>query len=347
MPRRAEQRPDHKRGVNLQIVRCSLISALERQRKLMNILVSVIIPTRGRPAFLLRAIDSVLRQTFEQMEIVVVVDGPDEATEEALRNIRDERLRVVALPSSVGGSDARNIGVQNATGEWIAFLDDDDEWMPSKIEKQLALAAQAREPYPVIATQLIAKSPYGDFIWPRRFPGESEPLCEYLFNRKTIFAGEGLLQTSTLLTRRSLMELVPFTSGLTKHQDIDWYVRVSQVSGARFYFVPMPLVNLYVEENRATISGRSDWRFSLNWLKASRRCMSPRAYAGFICSIVASEASKQGHWRAFPELLREMFRYGKPGYMDLSLFVSRWFIRPSIRGKLRALRHSIAVKQSA
>jgi glycosyltransferase involved in cell wall biosynthesis len=313
----------------------------------MDVFVSVVIPTHRRPALLMRAITSVLNQTFAQLEIIVVIDGPEEATEEALRNIGDDRLRIIALPASVGGSDARNAGVQVARGEWIAFLDDDDEWMPTKIEKQLALAAQVCEPYPVIATQSLAKSPYGDFIWPRRFPADAEPLCEYLFNRKTFFAGEGLLQTSSLLTRRSLMQLVPFTSGLPKHQDIDWYVRVSQVPGARFHFVSIPLVKLYVEENRPTLSGRSDWRFSLDWLKASRARMSPRAYAGFICSIVASEAAKQGDWRAFPELIREMLRHGKPGYMDLSLFVARWFIRPSARGKLRAWRHSIAIRQQA
>ena len=307
----------------------------------------MVIPTRRRPELLLRAIESVLRQTYDQMEILVVIDGPDEATRAALGGVQDSRLRVIALPESVGGSDARNTGVQKAKGEWIAFLDDDDEWLPAKIEKQMALAAQANELYPVIASQLIAKSPYGEFIWPRRFPGKGEPVCEYIFNRKTLFAGEGLLQTSTLLTRRVLMELVPFTSGLPKHQDIDWYVRVAQVPGTAFYFVPEPLVNFYVEENRASLSARSDWRFSLDWLKSNRSRMTRRAYAGFICSIVASEASKQGQWRAFPELLREMFRHGNPGYMDFSIFVGRWFIRPSLRGKLRSLLHSIAIKQPA
>jgi glycosyltransferase involved in cell wall biosynthesis len=310
-------------------------------------LVTAVIPTRNRPELLKRAIASVRAQTCDQIEIVVVIDGPDEATNAALRAMADERLRFIALGERVGGSDARNIGVQNARSEWIAFLDDDDEWLPSKIEKQLALAGQSTEPYPVIATQLIAKSPYGDFIWPRRFPAQSEPLSEYLFNRKTFFRGEGQLQTSMLLTRRSLMELVPFTSGLRKHQDIEWYLRISQVSGAQFHFVPEPLVHLYVEESRETISNRPDWRFSLNWLRANRGRMTPRAYAGFICTHLAPEASTQKQWRAAPELLTEMFRHGKPGYMDLSVFMGMWLIRPSFRRKLRALRHSNAIKQPA
>jgi glycosyltransferase involved in cell wall biosynthesis len=310
-------------------------------------LVTAVIPTRNRPELLLRAIASVLAQTCEQIEIVVVIDGPDGATEAALRGKASERLRVITLPESVGGSDARNIGVQNARTEWIAFLDDDDEWLPSKIEKQLAVALVAAEPYPVISGQLVAKSPYGDFVWPRRFPGESEPISEYLFNRKTFFRGEGQLQTSMLLTRKSLMEIVPFTSGLRKHQDFDWYLRVSQLPGAQFHFVPEPLVNLYLEENRDSITGRPDWKFSLDWLRANRNRMTQRAYAGFVSTQLAPEASQQGAWGAAPRLLAEMFRHGKPGYMDVSIFAAMWLMRPSLRRTLRAIRHSNAAKQAA
>jgi len=313
----------------------------------LNPQVSVIVPTRNRPQLVLRAVRSALNQTYPLLEIIVVIDGPDLATNEALNTIVDERLRIVALDQNVGGSDARNIGVKNARNEWIAFLDDDDEWLPSKLEKQMALAAQTSEPFPVISTQMYAKSPYGNFIWPRRFPAESEPVCEYLFNRKTFFTGEGQLSTSAILTRRSLMALHPFTSGIPRHQDFDWYLGVSQVPGARFYFVPEPLVKVYVEENRESICSRPDWQFSLNWLRASRGRITRRAYAGFICTIIASEASRQRQWRAVPELLSEMFRHGKPGHMDLLLFVGKWLIRPSLRGKLRGLRHSIPRRQPA
>ena len=78
----------------------------EDKPQLTKALVSVVIPTCRRPELLVRAIHSVLRQTCEQFEIVVVVDGPDEATFAALRTIGDERLRVVAPSKSVGGSDA-------------------------------------------------------------------------------------------------------------------------------------------------------------------------------------------------------------------------------------------------
>ncbi|HEY0704528.1 MAG TPA: glycosyltransferase family 2 protein [Candidatus Acidoferrales bacterium] len=312
-----------------------------------NILVTAVIPTRNRPELVQRAIASVRAQTYRPIDIVVVIDGPDEATRAALAAIADDRLRVVALDKSVGGSDARNIGAQNVRGEWIAFLDDDDEWLPGKIEKQLALAARTNETYPVISGQLIAKSPYGEFIWPRRFPADAEPISEYLFNRKTFFRGEGQLQTSMLLTRKSLMELVPFTSGLRKHQDFDWYLRVFQTPGARFHFVPEPLVNLYLEEDRESITTRPDWRFSLDWLKANRERMTKRAYAGFISTQLAPEASLQGAWSAAPRLFWEMFRHGKPDHMDVSMFAAMWLMRPSFRRTLRAWRHPHAEKQTA
>jgi glycosyltransferase involved in cell wall biosynthesis len=314
---------------------------------MQNALVTAVIPTRNRPELLKRAIASVVAQTYNEIEIVVVVDGPDDATCAVLREIANERLRFIPMAQSVGGSDARNLGVRNARSEWIAFLDDDDEWLPTKIEKQMALALQARESYPVISSQLIAKSPYGDFIWPRRFPNELEPLSEYLFNRKSFPRGEGQLQTSMLLTRRSLMELVPFTSGLRKHQDFDWYLRVAQVPDANFHFVPEPLVHLYLEEGRDSITSRPDWRFSLSWLRANRTRMTRRAYAGFISTQLAPEAAQEGSWRAVPQLFAEMFRHGAPGYMDVSIFAAMWLMRPSWRRTLRALRHPAAIKQPA
>jgi len=103
---------------------------------MQNSLVTGIIPTRNRPELALRAVRSALGQTHPNMEVIVVVDGPDRATHVALGTINDNRLRVLDLNESVGSADARNKGVQHAKGEWVAFLDDDDEWMPDKIEKQ-------------------------------------------------------------------------------------------------------------------------------------------------------------------------------------------------------------------
>src|SRR5277367_2496697 len=159
-------------------------------------LVSAVIPTRNRPEWVLRAVRSALSQTHENLEVVVVIDGPDPATRATLGGISDSRLRVLELDKSVGGSSARNRGVEHATGEWVAFLDDDDEWLPEKIEKQLDVALRSASLVPIVSCYFIGRTPRGDYVWPRRVPRLHEPLCEYLFMRRSIFFGERQLQNS-------------------------------------------------------------------------------------------------------------------------------------------------------
>ena len=90
--------------------------------------VSVVIPTFARPELVSRAVRSVLAQTVPDLEVVVVVDGPDNATRDALDAIADERVRVMMLASQGGAPNARNVGVGEARAPWTALLDDDDEW---------------------------------------------------------------------------------------------------------------------------------------------------------------------------------------------------------------------------
>ncbi|MGB9514059.1 MAG: glycosyltransferase family 2 protein, partial [Candidatus Acidiferrum sp.] len=105
-----------------------------------KLLVTAVIPTRNRHQLVTHAVRSALRQTYRNLEVVVVIDGADPKTEESLSRLADSRLRVIALPESSGPAAARNIGVAAARGEWIAFLDDDDQWLPEKIELQMAIA---------------------------------------------------------------------------------------------------------------------------------------------------------------------------------------------------------------
>ena len=101
---------------------------------------------------------SALRQSYTHLQITVVVDGPDEGSVIALGEIKDERIKVVALENNVGGSEARNIGVRESDGSWIAFLDDDDEWLPEKIEKQMALIESLSNKRAFIACRFVERS---------------------------------------------------------------------------------------------------------------------------------------------------------------------------------------------
>jgi len=103
----------------------------------MKPLVSVIIPTYQRKSFVCDAIRSVVSQSFAEIEIVVVDDGSDDGTRWAVSAIEDDRI-VYLWQKHAGVSSARNEGVLNSRGKFVAFLDSDDVWLPEKIERQLA-----------------------------------------------------------------------------------------------------------------------------------------------------------------------------------------------------------------
>jgi len=108
-----------------------------------EILVSVVIPTYSRNDMLSRAIDCILAQTHKNLDIIVVDDNPPESeyrtsTEQLMKKYAsDERVRYIQNEKNLGGAGARNVGIEASKGEYIAFLDDDDEYYPEKIEKQL------------------------------------------------------------------------------------------------------------------------------------------------------------------------------------------------------------------
>ena len=99
--------------------------------------VSVIIPTYNRAHLVGRAIRSVLNQTYQDFEIIVVDDGSTDNTEEVVKSFNDPRIRYIRHEKNRGGSAACNTGIRAARGEYIAFQDSDDEWLPEKLEKQM------------------------------------------------------------------------------------------------------------------------------------------------------------------------------------------------------------------
>lgn len=100
-------------------------------------LVSAIITTHNRLELLKRAIESVKKQTYSNIECIVVSDGSSDGTDDYCRTI--EGIVFISIPKdeSRGGNHARNVGIDASHGEYVAFLDDDDYWLPEKIEKQV------------------------------------------------------------------------------------------------------------------------------------------------------------------------------------------------------------------
>lgn len=302
-----------------------------------NPLVTAVIPTRNRPELVGRAVRSALAQTYTNVEVIVVVDGPDPATVSALEAMQaaDARLRILALPRSVGACDTRNAGIQAAKGEWIALLDDDDEWMPEKLEKQIALGLSSSHRFPVLASKVIWRSPAREYVWPRATP--FLPIGDFLMRRTEFSQGEATIQTSTLVVPTALFRSCLFTSGLPRYQDTDWLIRAFDLPGVGLEFLPEPLSIWHVDNSRPSISANSDWHASLKWISQVRSYLSAESYASFVLVYVGATASVQSDWRAFFSLLMLAFRNGKPRTIHLLIYLVRWLFPRNLRLSVRAI----------
>lgn len=294
--------------------------------------VSVVIPTKGRPHLLRRAIESALHQTHRNLEVIVVLDGEDNVTRSAVAEIHDSRLHLLVLDQSLGGSEARNAGARAACGEYIALLDDDDEWLPQKIEKQLALAQLCQTGSFVVTTQYLYRlDEHDDEVWPGHLPIRGEPLSEFLFSSR------GGFQTSTYLCPRLLFLAHPFTRGLKKHQDWDWFLRLAALPSFELLVVPEPLSIYWVPlRTRASTSGKLDWRFSSTWAKSRLPLMTRKAYASFLVKICVRSAMIQKESALnLMRLLREVLWVGRPSPRLLAEFMACLVVPESVRSRLR------------
>lgn len=262
-----------------------------------TMLVSVVIPTRNRPQLVCRALASVLSQTYRNFEAVVVVDGPDRATEIAIRNFQQPCIRIVALAESVGGSEARNTGVREAKGEWVAFLDDDDEWLPEKLERQINEIGRYQKDVNFSACRLYLLQGATTSVMPELFPEPGQDIGEYLYCEVTrLGRRRGGLQTSTWLVKRDLCLANPFTSGLRRHQDTDWLLKANANHQLFPCFVAEPCTIFHAEPDRERISTRApDWRFSFDWANNEYLHLNPKVKAYLYATVCTGDARHASH----------------------------------------------------
>jgi glycosyltransferase involved in cell wall biosynthesis len=303
-------------------------------------LVSVIIPTRNRHDLVAIAINSALKQTYSPVEVIVVIDGPDILTENLMQSMADDRLRTLVLPENVGGSEARNAGVVAANGAWIAFLDDDDEWLPHKLAEQLKAARFSTRAYPVVACKVLVHHAEGQDheIWPRRVPQHQESASDYLLLRRTIFGGETTFLTSMMLARKELLVKAPFRN-IKKHQDWDWLINASSLPGFELIYVDEPLL-IFNNTNRPRVStgvNSRDWESSLTWIEGNRDKISNAAYSSFLCTEVARRARNGRDLLGLIQILCKAVSSSGISVHQIISFFAICLIGTNTRTKLRKL----------
>lgn len=189
--------------------------------------VSIVIPLYNKGPYIHRALTSILNQTIKNFEVIVVDDGSTDNSAETVRKMNDPRIRLIRQRNQ-GVSAARNRGVSESTTDFIAFLDADDEWMPSHLETMMRL----REKYPeagMYATGYRICMPDGKLRWPVFKDIPAPPWEGLLSNYFTISAlGENpVTSTSVGIPKRIFLEAGQFSTGYWYGEDDDLWGRIA------------------------------------------------------------------------------------------------------------------------
>ena len=266
-------------------------------------MVSVIIPTHNREALLPRAVASVLGQTCRDLELIVVDDASADGTQALLQGMDDPRLRVERLPVQSGACAARNRGIQLARGEYIAFQDSDDEWLPEKLEAQLAFLQAQQADLVFCAFQRCDSG--GEVL--QTFP-HAETQEGQVSYAQLLF--ENLASTQCILGKADAVRALGFDERFPRMQDWEFILRAAQT--CRVCYQKQALVRVYVQPDSLSAASPkamaalrmllrmhrrgivADERVLQQWLFSLRHFASPqdRLWREYLCCVTARRGVK-------------------------------------------------------
>ncbi|MFZ9939541.1 MAG: glycosyltransferase family 2 protein [Bacteroidia bacterium] len=249
-------------------------------------LFSVVIPQYNRAHRIKNTISSVLEQTYQDFEIIIVDDGSKDNPQPIIEAIGDPRIRYI-YQQNAGASAARNKGIDHAKGTYVAFLDSDDTWLPQHLAQALPLLQSGENI--CTYTQLIVER--GDdirFLKPSRGLREGEPISEYLL------CDGGFLQTSSQIIPKDLAQKVRFDEELLYGQDTDFAIRIS-FFGGKYQMLPASVI--WQDDFREDrLSGAIDPNKRKQWLESVRHMITKKAYKGCLGRSVARGYARAGEW---------------------------------------------------
>lgn len=281
----------------------------------MEELVSVVIPTRNRAALLGRALDSALLQTYAPLEVIVVSDGSEDETESFMREAENahKNVRFLSYFPGQGGNHARNVGIQAARGAWVAFLDDDDEWLPDKLRLQMELAKTD----PEMGLICTAFTHIQDATGHRRYFCPNAPYDA----SRAILKENCVGSTTTVMARHDLLDACGlFDEEMPARQDYDMWVRLCQVTKVGV------VKQSCVEYHNLAENGQISWDYR-RFVTANARLQ--EKYGALRAQRLSPAAEKRVRAREALSVARKAF---KAGYRD----VVRQFARESLKIRLSA-----------
>lgn len=218
--------------------------------KIKQPLVSVILPTYNRAFLLPRSINSVLNQTYKNLELIVVDDNSTDNTKEIVKGLKDKRIKYVQHKNNKGAAAARNTGINLSKGEYIAFQDSDDEWLPEKLEKQMKVFENLSPKYGVV---------YCGY-W--RIKNNNKRYLPFSnLSHTSGYIHNDILMTSfvsmvTVISRKGcFLKSGIFDCNLSRIVDWELFIRISK--NYHFKYINVPLVNVYCQSTSSISKNNS------------------------------------------------------------------------------------------
>jgi len=222
--------------------------------------VSVVVPTYNRASVLPRCLNSITNQTFKNFEIIVVDDCSTDNTKQVTQEYDEERLEYIRHNKNKGGAVARNTGIEAASGQYTAFLDSDDEWLPKKLEKQMEVFNNGSDQVGAVYT--------GHYIIDSNSRRQGRPPTARgdIYEKQLMY--DQVNPTSTVVVKKCCFEDAgKFDPDLPARQDYDLWIRLSEEYD--FDYVPEPLAKIH-EYNDDRISTQYRSRMKANKIMLDR-----------------------------------------------------------------------------
>ena len=252
--------------------------------------VTVVIPVYNREGKVGSAIKSVLNQSYDDFELIVVDDASRDDSVKVVKSFDDSRLRTVVHSENKGGSAARNSGIDAAKGEWVAFLDSDDIWMENKLERSIeeldSVERRGDSERAVVFSSLLMETPESTVEIPTRAPKQGETIREY------VAMGYGLVHTITMMMRTEFAREVRWDEDLPVGQDADFSMRLD-AAGATFYYIDEALA-VWQRTGADHVSGSTNYRAGVKWLERNPELLTERQQARYLGATLSRRAIRAG-----------------------------------------------------
>jgi glycosyltransferase involved in cell wall biosynthesis len=203
--------------------------------------VSIIIPTYNRAKLITKSVKSVLQQTYNNIEVIVIDDNSTDNTEQVLKKIKDKRLRYIKLKQNMGAAYARNIGIKKAKGKYIGFNDSDDIFHKTKVEKQLLNMISNNSDFDFCKLNKFCDSG----IWELPNDEQDKAILKGSFISELV--KNNYISTQAIIAKKEVFFDINFDEMLPRFQDYDLVLRIA--SKYSISYTNKPLVTVYVQND--------------------------------------------------------------------------------------------------